>query len=91
MTPTLWKIIGFAGQAVFASRFIVQWVVSESKGQSVFPIYFWYASLVGSVLLAAYAISTKDPVFIVGQGFGLLVYSRNLKLIRQQARAEHAA
>ncbi len=86
MTPFLWKVIGLFGQAVFASRFVVQWIVSESRKESVFPIYFWYASLVGSVFLASYAIYIRDPVFILGQSFGVVVYSRNLYLRRRKGR-----
>ncbi len=83
MTPTLWKVLGFTGQAIFGSRFLVQWLVSERRGQSVIPAYFWYASLLGSITLLAYAIHIGDPVFIVGQSFGLVVYSRNLVLRRR--------
>ncbi|MBU0518097.1 lipid-A-disaccharide synthase N-terminal domain-containing protein [bacterium] len=82
-----WLILGFAAQGVFAARFIVQWLVSEYKKQSVVPNAFWFLSLFGGLLLFIYAIHRKDPVFILGQGSGLLIYSRNLYLIyrkRQQ-------
>ena len=59
---------------------MVQWLASEARGKSVFPAYFWYASLVGAVGLLAYAIHIRDPIFILGQSFGLVVYSRNLAL-----------
>ncbi len=81
MPPLMWQIVGFAGQFFFATRFAVQWWVSERRQESVIPVYFWYASMVGAVLLLAYAISIKDPVFIVGQSFGMIVYVRNLVLI----------
>ena len=74
-------IIGFFGQGVFASRFIVQWIYSEKKGESVIPIIFWYLSIVGGFCLLIYAIFRKDPVIILGQSFGILVYTRNLILI----------
>lgn len=74
-------IIGFFGQGVFASRFIVQWIYSEKKGESVIPIIFWYLSIVGGICLLIYAIFRKDPVIILGQSFGILVYTRNLILI----------
>jgi len=72
---------------MFASRFVVQWLVSELRGQSVFPRYFWYASLGGGIGLLLYAIHIQDPIFIVGQAFGLLVYSRNLVLRQRRAVA----
>ncbi|AZL68972.1 lipid-A-disaccharide synthase N-terminal domain-containing protein [Pseudomonas oryziphila] len=78
---TLWLIIGFTGQAVFTGRFVLQWLYSEYKRRSVIPVGFWYLSMLGSALLLIYAIYRQDPVFIIGQAFGFLVYLRNLQLI----------
>ncbi|EJM84079.1 Lipid A Biosynthesis N-terminal domain-containing protein [Pseudomonas sp. GM74] len=78
---TLWLLVGFAGQVAFTGRFVLQWLYSEYKKRSVIPTNFWYLSIVGSTLLLAYAIYRQDPVFIVGQAFGSLVYFRNLQLI----------
>ncbi|MGE8321575.1 MAG: lipid-A-disaccharide synthase N-terminal domain-containing protein [Pseudomonas sp.] len=86
---TLWLAIGFAGQAVFTGRFVLQWLYSELKRRSVIPVGFWYLSMLGSALLLAYAIYRQDPVFIIGQSFGFLVYLRNLQLIaRHQEQKE---
>lgn len=74
-------ILGFLGQLIFASRFLIQWISSEKKKQSYIPISFWYLSLAGGIFLLIYAILRKDPVFIVGQSFGIIVYLRNLVLI----------
>ena len=74
-------IIGFIGQGLFASRFIVQWIYSESLKKSVIPIQFWYLSILGGLALLTYAIFRKDPVIILGQSFGVLIYARNLYLI----------
>ncbi|WP_347912046.1 lipid-A-disaccharide synthase N-terminal domain-containing protein [Pseudomonas grandcourensis] len=78
---TLWLVVGFAGQVAFTGRFVLQWLYSEYKKRSVIPTNFWYLSIVGSTLLLAYAIYRQDPVFIVGQAFGSIVYFRNLQLI----------
>ncbi|MBO9547862.1 Lipid A biosynthesis, N-terminal [Pseudomonas putida] len=78
---TLWLIVGFAGQVVFTGRFVLQWLYSEFKKRSVIPVGFWYLSMLGSALLLIYAIYREDPVFIIGQSFGLVVYLRNLQLI----------
>jgi lipid-A-disaccharide synthase-like uncharacterized protein len=83
MIETIWLIIGFLGQAMFAGRFLVQWLVSEMKKESVVPIYFWYLSLGGGAALFAYATYKLDPVFMVGQASGLVVYARNLMLVRK--------
>jgi lipid-A-disaccharide synthase-like uncharacterized protein len=81
-----WLILGFFAQALFASRFIIQWIASERAGESVMPEVFWLLSLVGSSLLLAYAIKQKDPVFILGQSTGFLVYLRNLHLIKRKKK-----
>ena len=77
----IFLIIGFTGQALFASRFIYQWIYSEKLGKSVIPIGFWYLSILGGLGLLTYAIFRKDPVIISGQLFGIFIYLRNLYLI----------
>jgi lipid-A-disaccharide synthase-like uncharacterized protein len=81
----LWFLAGLLGQAAFFSRFLVQWIASERARESRVPRAFWWLSLAGSMLLLAYAIHRKDPVFVLGQAFGWIVYSRNLMLIQRQA------
>lgn len=76
-----WVIIGFIGQFLFGSRFFVQWIISEKRGESVIPEVFWYLSMAGSTILMIYAIYRRDPVFIVGQCSGLFIYARNIMLI----------
>src|SRR3954453_18995836 len=75
-----WLIIGFAGQALFTARFLVQWIASERKRGSVVPVAFWWFSLLGGLTLLSYASYRQDPVIIVGQAMGLVVYARNLML-----------
>ena len=84
-----WIAFGFAGQLLFSLRFLVQWVASEKKKESHIPIAFWYLSLCGSLILLTYAIQRRDPVFIVGQSTGFIVYIRNLMLIYRKRREEH--
>jgi lipid-A-disaccharide synthase-like uncharacterized protein len=76
-----WTALGFAGQGLFFSRFALQWLASERRGASHVPVAFWWLSLLGSLLTLAYAIHRRDPVFVLGQAFGWVVYSRNLALI----------
>ena len=94
--PTGWLLFGLLGQLFFTARFFVQWVASERKGQSVIPLAFWWLSLGGGFALLAYAVHRRDPVFILGQLPGIVIYSRNLMLIRRReaaasARSSHAA
>ena len=77
----IFLIIGFLGQFIFASRFIIQWIYSEKKGESSIPVVFWYLSIFGGLGLLTYAIFREDPVIILGQSFGLFIYLRNLFLI----------
>jgi lipid-A-disaccharide synthase-like uncharacterized protein len=80
----VWLLIGFLGQALFTSRFIVQWFKSEIVGKSVIPVAFWWFSVGGGVVLLSYAIHQLDPVFICGQAGGLVVYARNLYLVYRE-------
>ena len=79
-----WLVIGFLGQGLFSARFLVQWIASERRSESVIPVAFWVFSIFGGAFLLAYAIYRRDPVFILGQAAGMLVYARNLMLIRKK-------
>ncbi|OGO90970.1 MAG: lipid A biosynthesis protein [Coxiella sp. RIFCSPHIGHO2_12_FULL_42_15] len=85
----VWLMVGFSGQLLFSARFLVQWLVSEYRRKSVIPDVFWYFSLGGGIVLLTYAIYKQDPVFILGQGMGLIVYLRNIYFIRK-AKSEIA-
>jgi lipid-A-disaccharide synthase-like uncharacterized protein len=78
----LWLLVGFGGQALFMGRFVVQWFVSERQRKSVIPVSFWYFSIFGALVLLAYAVHRRDPVFTAGQLLGVAIYVRNLHLIK---------
>ena len=84
----LWLLLGFAGQAVFMGRFVIQWLASERDRRSVIPLSFWYLSIAGALVLLVYALHRRDPVFVAGQGLGVAIYLRNLQLIRRSAHGE---
>jgi lipid-A-disaccharide synthase-like uncharacterized protein len=90
-TEHVWLAVGFIGQLMFSMRFLVQWVVSERRRESVMPIAFWYFSIAGGAFLFAYSLWRMDPVFILGQSLGIVVYSRNLYLIYNRAQTQQAA
>ena len=83
LSDTQWLAVGLVGQALFSARFMLQWVRSEQAGRSVLPVGFWYLSAGGGLILTVYAIRSEDPVFILGQAAGLVVYLRNLWLIHR--------
>ena len=83
----LWLAVGFGGQALFMGRFVIQWFVSEREHRSVIPVSFWYFSILGALVLLVYAVHRRDPVFIAGQLLGVLIYLRNLHLIRHERAA----
>jgi lipid-A-disaccharide synthase-like uncharacterized protein len=85
-----WVILGFVAQAAFTMRFVVQWIASERARQSVIPVAFWFFSIGGGLLLLVYALYRRDPVFIAGQAFGLVVYVRNLYFIISNGRQASA-
>lgn len=79
-----WVMIGLTGQLLFTARFLVQWIASEREKRSVIPVAFWYFSMAGGLVLFTYAVWRKDPVFILGQSMGLVIYIRNLWLIHDE-------
>lgn len=85
-TELAWVVFGIGGQLLFSARFIIQWIASEKSRKSVVPVAFWYFSMAGGVVLFAYACYRRDPVFILGQSMGLLIYARNLWLIHGERR-----
>ena len=82
---TLWLVIGFAGQALWSGRFVVQWYESEKKGVSHLPASFFRLSIAGAVLLFAYAVSQKDWVNMAAYALNPIPYARNLVLLRRGA------
>jgi len=82
----MWLALGLLGQALFSARFLVQWIATERQRKSVVPREFWYFSIGGGLTLLAYALHRADPVFILGQGAGLFVYSRNLYFVHRDRK-----
>lgn len=82
--PREWLAVGLVGQLMFSCRFLIQWIASERRKASVVPNLFWWFSIAGGLCLLSYAIYRGDPVFILGQSAGLLVYTRNIVLLRRK-------
>lgn len=82
----VWLVVGLLGQTMFMMRFIVQWIHSERHQKSVIPVSFWYLSLIGGLTVLAYGLHKAEPVIILGQLPGTLVYTRNLMLIHRGKR-----
>lgn len=87
-TEIVWLVVGFLAQLMFSMRFIIQWIASERAKRSIVPEAFWYFSLIGGLMLFAYAVYRTDPVFMLGQGMGLFIYARNLQLILKSKRPD---
>ena len=84
----LWKVIGWTGNVVFFSRFIVQWLATEKRKQVVVPTAFWWLSLIGTLLLLSYALfDRRDSVFIFAYAFSWIPYIRNLIIHQRHKRA----
>lgn len=82
-----WETVGFIGLVLFSSRFLVQWIASERRKESVIPVSFWYLSIFGSLFLLAYAFARADPIFILSYLFNGLIYGRNLYFIYARRNA----
>lgn len=75
----MWLLVfGSAGNLILSLRFIYQWLYSRRAGESELPAGFWIFSLAGAAIVFVYGILRADIVLMLGQGFGLIVYSRNL-------------
>lgn len=85
-----WLIFGLAAQSMFMMRFVVQWMASERVGRSIVPIAFWFFSIAGGIMLFTYGVIKKEPIIILGQGLGLVIYFRNLWLIFKEKRRDPA-
>jgi lipid-A-disaccharide synthase-like uncharacterized protein len=85
-----WLAFGLGAQMMFAARFLVQWIASEMTGRSVVPLAFWFLSIAGGLTTLAYGLVRREPVIIVGQIFGTLIYMRNIVLIFKSRRAASA-
>ncbi len=85
-----WKVVGWIGNAVFFSRFLVQWYATERQKKVVVPQAFWWLSLTGSLILLSYALYRRDSVFIAGQAFSWVPYLRNLSIHRKNQSARRA-
>ncbi len=86
----VWKVVGYAGNAAFGARFVIQWIASERAGKSIIPWQFWYMSIIGSLILAIYAFHTGDLVVIFAFAPNSLIYIRNLMLLRKEKKAKQA-
>ena len=86
-----WEALGWIGNACYFSRFLIQWLASERKGESVIPLAFWYLSMGGAALLLIYGIADRDPVILLGQSVGVFVYARNLMLIARTKKRQEAS
>ncbi len=82
-TEQMWVGIGVVGQAFFGMRILLQWIATERQQRSVVPLSFWLFSVAGAITLLSYAIYRLDPVFIIAEVMGLLIYARNLCFIRR--------
>ncbi|MEO1583532.1 MAG: lipid-A-disaccharide synthase N-terminal domain-containing protein [Planctomycetota bacterium] len=87
-TNFLWIAVGLGGQAAFFGRMFIQWVVSEKSRQSQVPELFWWLSFAGGVCLFTYFVWRVDVVGVLGQSTGVVIYARNLRLIKKQKRRE---
>ena len=80
----VWLIaFGSVGQVIFTLRFVYQWYYSRKVGESVLPVGFWIQSLIGSLMILTYAIIRLDPILILSQSTGFIVYTRNIMLGRK--------
>lgn len=80
----IWLLaLGVVSQLIFTLRFIFQWIISEKNKLSQLPSTFWILSTVGSVIILIYSIFRKDPILFIGHTFGIIIYCRNLMILKK--------
>lgn len=79
-----WLVFGFVAQAMFFCRWVIQWIASEKRRESHVPELFWWLSLAGATMTLVYFIGRREPIGVLGQSVGWIVYGRNLYLIRKK-------
>ncbi len=84
----VWLGVGLFAQLMFSMRFLIQWIATERARASIVPETFWYFSFLGGLMLLSYAIHRMDPVFIIGQATGQIIYSRNIYFIWQGKKVD---
>jgi lipid-A-disaccharide synthase-like uncharacterized protein len=84
----VWFLIGMIGEGVFFLRFVVQWWASERKKQTVVPMMFWHLSLVGTVIVLAYAVWAINWVFMLAYSLNIIIYVRNLAIAKRKPAME---
>ncbi|MBM4103656.1 MAG: lipid A biosynthesis protein [Planctomycetes bacterium] len=82
----IWATVALVGQFIFGGRFVLQWLVSEYRKKSHVPIAFWYLSILGSLILLAYSVHIKNPIFMLSFSLNTLIYVRNLHLLYLESR-----
>ncbi len=82
----IWATVALIGQFIFGGRFVLQWLVSEYRKKSYVPIAFWYLSILGSLILLAYSVHIKNPIFMLSFSLNTLIYVRNLHLLYLESK-----
>jgi lipid-A-disaccharide synthase-like uncharacterized protein len=75
--------IGIIGQLLLNCRYLYQWYFSEKAKESVLPLGFWVISAIASVMVVVYSIYRQEPVLLVAQSLGILVYLRNIVIYKK--------
>lgn len=83
-----WVVVGLAGQGIFFSRVLLQWIASEKKKSIVIPITYWHLSIVGALILLVYALHQRDVVFIIAYILNVLIFTRSLVIHKNQIKRE---
>jgi lipid-A-disaccharide synthase-like uncharacterized protein len=87
----VWKLIGVGGGTVFGGRFFLQWIHSERHKEVRIPTSFWWLSVVGTIMTAAFCIHQRQWILLLSNGPQLVPYSRNLYLIHRKKQRDLAA
>lgn len=78
----LWVyILGLLGMAIYGSRIVVQWYISEKHKRVESPGIYWVMSSIGAIMLYVYGYLRKDFSIIFGESLSYYIYMWNISVL----------
>ena len=82
MDSPIWVyLLGFSGMAIYGSRVLIQWWMSEKSHQVESPGIYWVLSSIGAVPLYIYGWLRKDFSIILRESIGYYIYMWNIGIL----------
>lgn len=82
MDSPIWVyLLGLCGMAIYGTRIVVQWYLSEKSKQVESPGIYWVMSSIGAIVLYIYGWLRKDFSIIFGESLSYYIYMWNIGIM----------